>query len=189
MKTEPGMADGRRDADDAALVERARQGDHAAFHELVDRHARWLYGLAASLVGAGADAEDVVQETLSGAFRGLSGYRGGSSVRTWLARIAVRQAAAHHRRRKRPMDLAALARRREAAGQGGPAEAVGARLDVNAAIRRLSPEHRVVVVLREMQGLSYDEIAEVLAVPRGTVESRLHRARRELAEMLKEYLG
>ena len=188
MKTATDMANAPRDADDAILVERARQGDHAAFHELVDRHARWLFGLAVSLVGSEADAEDVVQEALSGAFGGLAGFRGGSSVRTWLARILVRQSAAHHRRRKRVIDLAEVARRAES-GEGPPSQAVDARLDVKAAIRRLSPEHREVVVLREMQGLSYDEIAEVLGVPRGTVESRLFRARRELMELLKDYQG
>jgi RNA polymerase sigma-70 factor (ECF subfamily) len=155
----------------------------------VDRYAAPLLRLAAWWVGNAADAEDIVQETLTGAFRALHAFRGGSSVRTWLARILVRQAAAHHRRRKRAIDLLHLRRPAAEASEGGPAQAVDARIDVSAAIRALSREHREVVVLREMQGLSYEEIAEVLGIPRGTVESRLFRARRELAERLKEYVS
>ena len=76
-------------ATDSELVRRARHGDEAAFHELVDRYAGVLFGLAFSLVGHAADAEDVVQETFSGAFRGLRAFRGFSSVKTWLIRILI----------------------------------------------------------------------------------------------------
>jgi RNA polymerase sigma-70 factor, ECF subfamily len=189
MRTDPASDRGRLDRDDAELVTRARRGDHAAFHQLVERHAQAMFALAWSLVGNRMDAEDLVQEAFSGAFRGLSGFRGQSSVKTWLSRIVVRQAAGHLKRRKRSIDL--LRSRPAAAPESGsPSErSVDARLDVHAAIRALSPEHRGVMVLREIQGLSYDEIAEVLGVPRGTVESRLFRARRAMQELLKEYMG
>ncbi len=78
---------------DFALIQRARGGDHGAFHDLVDRHAGSLFGLAVSLSGNAADAEDIVQETFTGAFRGLAGSEGRASVKTWLTRILVRQAA------------------------------------------------------------------------------------------------
>lgn len=179
---------GRLPQTDLELVRRARHGEIEAFHALVDRHATYLYRLAVSLIGNAADAEDVVQETLTGAFRGLGAFRQESSVKTWLTRIIVRQAANHFRRgESRRGRTVAL----DAAGQvaQGPAvQAADIRLDVHEAVLALRPDHREVIVLREMQGLSYDEIAQVLGIPRGTVESRLFRARRELHTLLKDYL-
>ena len=176
---------------DAELVAGIRKGDGSAFRELVDKYGRYLFGLAASLVGNPADAEDVLQETYSGAFRGIRSFKGRSSIKTWLTQILVRQAAGHHRARARrkviPMELELSTERRRQAPS--PARTADARMDVDAAIRSLSADHREVIVLRELKGLSYDEIAEVLSVPRGTVESRLFRARRELKTLLKEYLN
>ena len=171
---------------DAVLVEQAARGDERAFHALVGRHAEGLYRLAYALVGNRADAEDVVQETFAGAFAGLAGSRGEASVKTWLTRILVRQAARQFRRRASRGKVIRLesARSPEVAGATQSADV---RMDVQRAILDLADEHREVIVLREMQGLTYDEIAESLDVPRGTVESRLHRARRELARMLREY--
>ena len=170
---------------DIELAQRARHGDMDAFHGLVDRHGLYLYGLAASLLGNADDAEDAVQETLAGAFRGLRAFRGQSSVKTWLTGILVRQAARHFRRGRLRTGSLQLAPE--------PAEAHAApkadvRLDVQAAIMALRPDHREVIVLREMHGLSYEEIAQALQVPPGTVESRLFRARRELQELLRDYL-
>ncbi|HAU37638.1 MAG TPA: RNA polymerase subunit sigma-24 [Phycisphaerales bacterium] len=173
---------------DLELVREARHGDMDAFHGLVDRYASYLYGLAVSLIGNAADAEDAVQETLTGAFRGLRSFRQDASVKTWLTRILVRQAAAHHRRRgfrivARPID--------GAADPAGLAETAGAdaQMDVREAIDALPPDYREVIVLREMQGMSYEQIAQALAIPRGTVESRLFRARGQLQELLKAYLA
>jgi RNA polymerase sigma-70 factor, ECF subfamily len=183
------MDNGLSPSTDWELLQRARQGDVQSFHELVDRHAGSLYGLAVSLLGQAADAEDVLQETLVGAFRGLHGFRQEASVKTWLMRILVRQAARHRRSRERWPDgnLAG------ADGSGSPGasaqERSDIRMDFTRALAAVSPEHREVIVLRELQGLSYDQIAEVLDVPPGTVESRLHRARRQLQTHLKEYFG
>jgi len=176
---------------DLGLIKRAREGDRSAFHELVDRHAHSLFALAVSLCGNTADAEDIVQETFAGAFRGLQGFRGQASVKTWLTRILIRQTARHHRSsRSRKATLVPLEAASEAAtGRASQHTEADTRIDVTAAIRTLSPDHREVIVLRELQGLSYDEMAEVLEVPRGTVESRLFRARRELQERLKEYFA
>ena len=158
------------------------RGHEAAFHELVDRYAQEMYRLALSLVGNAADAEDVVQETFSGAFRAMPGFGGRSSLRTWLSRILVNQAAKWRRRRKvrRTILLDATA--------PGPSPEPGLRIDVLATLETLSPEHREVIALREFQGMSYEEMAETLGVPRGTVESRLFRARQELKDRLKAYL-
>jgi RNA polymerase sigma-70 factor (ECF subfamily) len=174
------------EADDIELMRRAAAGDPKAFHVLVDRHAQRLFRLTVSLVGNAADAEDVLQEAFIGAFRGLRSFEGRSSVRTWLTRILITQAARWHRDRRRlraqPMDESIPA------SAGGPNAGPDAGMDINAAMQRLSPEHRQVLALREFEQMTYDEIAEVLGVPRGTVESRLHRARSEMREKLKAYL-
>lgn len=173
---------------DLELVRHARRGDMGAFHGLVDRYASYLYGLAVSLVGNAADAEDAVQETLTGAFRGLRAFQERSSVKTWLTSILVRQAARHFRRGgSSPAGVLPLDRAPEPAVVSAT-PGTDIRIDVRAAVQALRPDHREVIVLREMQGLSYEEIAHVLEVPRGTVESRLFRARRELQGLLKEYL-
>ena len=175
---------------DLRLARRAGRGDVAAFHALVDRYASYLFALAVSLVGNAADAEDIVQETLTGAYRGLGAFEERSSVKTWLTRILVRQAARHRQRSMRRGSYvvqsdAALA---SASGRASTSD-TDTQIDVAAAVRSLSPEHRDVIVLREFQGMSYDEIAQVLAIPRGTVESRLYRARRRLQQFLRDYLA
>jgi len=181
-------------ANDSELVRRARQGNDAAFHELVDRHAGHLFGLAFSLTGNAADAEEVVQETFLGALRGLRAFKGRSSVKTWLIRILVKQASRCHRSR-RARETVSLDDLSEASTtvlkkpQAAPStRELDIRMDLLATLETLSAEHRQVIVLRELQGMSYQEMAGVLGIPRGTVESRLFRARRELKERLKGYL-
>jgi RNA polymerase sigma-70 factor, ECF subfamily len=171
---------------DLDLLRQARRGDIGAFHRLVDRYGPYLYGLGVSLLGRPADAEDAVQETLIGAFRGLGSFREESSVKTWLTRIMVRQAA-RRQRRPGPAGDVGIEAAPEPSAPSGSAGA-DARMDVRAAIDALAPEHRQVIVLRELHGLSYEEIARALDVPRGTVESRLFRARRALQELLRDYL-
>lgn len=173
---------------DWQLLRRACGGDLAAFHELVDRHAASLMGLATMLVGSAADAEDVVQETFAGAFRGLRGFRGDSAVKTWLTRILLRQAAGVLRKRKRLPAAGLEADETEAPHAGAATERADTRMDLAAALADMSQEHRQVLVLRELQGLSYDEISRILNVPRGTVESRLFRARKAMQDRLKDYL-
>jgi RNA polymerase sigma-70 factor (ECF subfamily) len=171
-------------ASDFELLRRARRGETTAFHELVERHAANLYRLACALTGDSAEAEDVMQETFLGAFQRMGTFRGRSSVKTWLVSILNRQAARHHRRRMRHPALPF----EEPFEQPAAEHAADTRMDVAEALGRLSPEHRQVLVLREVQGMTYAEIAEVLAVPLGTVESRLFRARQELRAQLADYL-
>ena len=184
----PPIDGGKPGPGDSEIVRRLRAGEAAAFHELVDRLGPALFGLAISLVGNAADAEDIVQEAFSGAFRGLHTFRGDSSVKTWLTRILVRQAAGHFRGRKRSIRLVEARASMPSQAGDSAGSAADIRMDVRAAVARLSPEHREVVVLREFEGLSYEEIAQVLDVPRGTVESRLFRARRQMQELLGDYL-
>lgn len=180
---------------DLELVRTAASGDSAAFHALVDRHSKDMFRLALSLSRSRSDAEDIVQETFAGAYQGLKNFGGRSSVKTWLSRILIRRAAKLWHKSKRlrmaaPLDVA----EQESAGSNGrltvasASTSVDARIDLAAVLQRLSPQHHEIIVLRELQGMTYDEIAETLGVPRGTVESRLHRARQELQQRLKGYL-
>ena len=172
-------------ADEIELLRRIEGGDESAFAELVDRHGRYLYGVAHALVGNAADAEDIVQETFVAVINGR--YRAEASVRTWLVRILVKRAGMLRRswfrkgRRTKPLEGA----KEQAAGGTGGAEA---KLDLTTMLQSLSPEHRAVIVLRELEEMSYEEMATALGIPRGTVESRLHRAREELRRKFKGYL-
>ena len=172
---------------DTELIERARGGQTQAFEQIVARHAPGLFRLACGLVGNRADAEDVLQETFAGAFQALRRFEKRSKVRTWLGQILVRQAAALRRSRRVrqtvPLGVAVAAE----TGAAGPAAHVGRTIDLAAALEQLSVEHRTVMVLREFEQMSYEEMASVLGVPRGTVESRLHRARHELRDLLGDY--
>jgi RNA polymerase sigma-70 factor (ECF subfamily) len=174
---------------DANLLKRTAAGDGSAFHRLVDRHGDRLYRLAYSLVGNRVDAEDVVQEALAGAFRGAAKFEGRSSVKSWLTRIVITQAAKFWRGRRGKRDQPLEAEIGFAgSGSASGTASVDAKLDLNACLQSLSEEHRQVLVLREIDGMAYEDIAEVLNVPRGTVESRLFRARAELKKRLKGYL-
>jgi RNA polymerase sigma-70 factor (ECF subfamily) len=176
---------------DADLISRARQGDGAAFEELVNRHADGLYRLARALLTNPEDAQDVVQETYLGAVKGLARFQGRSSVKTWLTGILIRQAR-DLRRRKRVRRAVSID-----AGGGdqalpvhGPATdtAVQRRIDVTQMLSTLTDEHRDVLVLRELNGHTYEEIAALLDVPVGTVESRIFRARQMVRTRFAGYL-
>jgi RNA polymerase sigma-70 factor (ECF subfamily) len=190
-----------QDASDLELVRSAGSGDDDAFHTLIDRHAPTLFRVAQSLTRNRQDAEDLMQETFVGAYRGLKNFAGRSSVKTWLVQILTRQAAkawhrSRHHRSARSIDPSSDD---ENTGGGydddrsltseSQTAAVDRRLDVMAVLKTISAPHREVLVLREMRGLSYEEIARVLEVPRGTVESRLSRARAEFREKLTKSEG
>lgn len=176
--------------DDLELMRQIGHGDEKAFQSLVDRHARYLYGVAHGLAGNTADAEDLVQETFTGALKG--NFRGEASVRTWLVQILVRRVGMLRRTRRRkpqvPFSSGFVDQATPEPSIPSSAAGTDARLDLATMLELLSPEHRAVIVLREVQGMSYDEIAATLRVPRGTVESRLHRAREELRRRFKGYL-
>ena len=189
----PETGDGYLHETDFELVGRARRGENSAFHELVDRHSPPLFRLAFLLVGNETDAEDVVQETLLGAFQHLRRFRGHSSVKTWLTRILVKQAAMHRRSRSRwsTVALEEACEERAAVAEpsrsGSPVQQSDTRMDVQAVLGTLSPEHRQVLVLREFEGMSYKKISATLNMPCGTVESRLFRAREHLKKLLSTY--
>jgi len=177
--------------DEKELVRRLNQGDESAYRELLERHGRYLYGIAHSLCGGNsADAEDLVQETFVGALS--STFRGEAAVRTWLVQILVRRAAMLRRNKGRgggTSDISAVSATVDPKMASPPATGgTDARIDLATMLQGLSPEHRDVIVLRELQGMSYEEMAAALGVPLGTIESRLYRARAELRKRFKDYL-
>ena len=180
---------------DAEIVLRAQAGNESAFEQLLERHGRHLYGLAYYLCGDSHDADDIVQETFLAAFQALNRFESRSTVKTWLSGILVKVAARHHRSQRIskasvPLHLSAESKALLAgSGVASSPKSAEIRMDVMGVLMTLRPEYREVIVLRELDGLSYQEIEAVLGLPAGTVESRLFRARQEMKEKLKEYLG
>ena len=195
------MTTGPLQPGDLELVRAAAVGDHKAFHTLVDRHAQDLFRLALSMTPTRTDAEDLCQETFAGAFAGLKRFNGQSTVRTWLTSILMRQAAKAWHKSRNTRKMVSLEGKSDRSGgiaddsswgDSGPTTppeqtAVDRKIDLDQLLGRLDPPHREILLLREMQQMSYEEIATSLGIPRGTVESRLHRARAELKRHLKDY--
>jgi RNA polymerase sigma-70 factor (ECF subfamily) len=179
---------------DRALVDAAAAGDREAFDELVRRHQSAIVGLARSLTGGSVDAEDVAQEVFVRAWRSIARFRGDSAFRTWLHRIALNVLSSHHGRLARVRRFFQFPAA-ELAGDTDPVESAPDRADLEArivvrdaidkALSTLPEELRVAVVLRDIQGLEYREIAQMLDVPMGTVESRIFRGRQRLRPLLE----
>jgi RNA polymerase sigma-70 factor (ECF subfamily) len=164
---------------DEALARRAARGDERAFEELVVRHQDKLYTLALRVTLSEADAYDCVQEGLIAAWRALPRFRGDARFSTWMYRIVVRKAYdAIERRRRTPEPVEEL----QAVAPAGQPEA---RIDLIAALGRLDPDFRVVAVACDILGMSMEEAGTMLELPSGTVKSRLHRAREQLAQSLE----
>ncbi|RMG99975.1 MAG: sigma-70 family RNA polymerase sigma factor [Deltaproteobacteria bacterium] len=188
--------------DDRILVARAQQGERGAFEALFRRHQRRVFAVALGIVRNEEDALDIVQEAFIKAYRSLPRFKGESSFFTWLYRITTNLCIDHGRRNKKHrassfeeqrtrIDEDGPAAERGAAGLRrvtSPDEAV-ARKEIRDAFRAALDElpeiHRSVIVLRELQGMSYAEMADALGVPKGTIMSRLHHARRKLREALE----
>lgn len=179
--------------DDETLLAGVARHDRAAFDELVRRHQASLYRFARGLSGSDAAAEDVLQETLIGAYRNASSFSGASSVRSWLFGIAFRQA--HKFRRTRagePRAFETLEELGAAAGWGAdddPEELFGSaekRDCLQRALAELDPDDRTVLVLRDIEELSGDETAAVLELSLAAMKSRLHRARLKLAAQIRQ---
>lgn len=190
---------GDREADQA-LVERVQAGDKRAFGMLVEKYQRKLMRLVSRLVRDPAEAEDVVQEAFIKAYRALPGFRGESAFYTWLYRIGVNTAKnwliAHGRRAPTTTEID----NSEAENYGEsdllrdvdtPERMLMSKQiadTVNLAMEELPEELRTAITLREIEGLSYEEISQVMDCPIGTVRSRIFRAREAIAERLRPLL-
>ena len=174
---------------DEILIERTLQGELIAFEALVERHRGIVFRVAARIVGPD-DAEDVSQDTFLRAFHRLDQYRGTATFRTWLLQItqntALNALAWKRRRPTQPTDGSAEAPDRDPLRQPvSELERRERQERLELKLEGLRPEYRSLLVLRDLEGLSYNEIAGVLEMPLGSVKGRLHRARSELIELLR----
>ncbi|HEV3119751.1 MAG TPA: sigma-70 family RNA polymerase sigma factor [Gemmataceae bacterium] len=180
--------------DDHRLIAECLQGRTAAFGELVRRYQDRLYNTIVRLVGNAEDAQDVVQDAFVNAYQSLGNFKGDSQFFTWLYRIAVNTAISLKRKQRvvyslrgghaedggsEPVDNSDFSRPEHAL------EKTEQERRIQEALNRLSPEHRTVLVLKDIDGQKYEAMAETLGVPIGTIRSRLHRARIELREILE----
>lgn len=192
--------------EDAMLVDRCRKGDMDAFATLIEKYQDRLYNMIYRMCGSSADAQEMAQETFLKAMGQIRTFRGGSKFYTWLFRIGANLAISHIRRKGRIAfrsmtavdgdgqesqmeDITAdCAQRRDP----GPESVVLMRetqAQVAAALNELDEEYKTVVILRDMEDMDYDDIAEVLELPVGTVKSRLHRGRSMLRQKLAHLIA
>lgn len=197
-----------RDVRDRSLVRRFKHGDERAFEELVAAYQNRIFGLIFRMIGNKQEAEDLAQEVFITVHRAIGTWRGEGRFYTWLYRIAsntcknrIKYLRGRNFHRSVPVEDAPEANAQGA--EGGPvvslqsqvagpeAQTEGRRLE--AAIQRelaaLDPEHRLLIVLRDVQGLSYQEILRITGLQEGTLKSRLHRARVALKDRLKPHLS
>jgi RNA polymerase sigma-70 factor (ECF subfamily) len=169
---------------DMLLVKRAQKGDAAAFETLYSQHLKRVYNIAWGMMGNGADAEDAAQEVMLKAWRALSSFKLGSAFGTWLYRITMNACADALRRRKKTVSMEEMRENgREPAIEGFEQQsAEGGSLA--RALARLGEEYRAAIVLRDVQGYAYEEIAVILRCPIGTVRSRISRAREQMRSLL-----
>lgn len=184
---------------DERLVERALAGDADAFGDIVRRWERRIYALAYGILGRDEDARDATQETFIAAYRNLSGFRGDAKVSSWLHRIAVNQCITRQRRAKvraeTSMDAEndtgfSIASTLAAPADASPSHIVEGRERIEAvrrAVSALPTELRQVVVMKEFENLTFQEIADALSIPLSTVKSRLYTAMRQLRMRLEKH--
>lgn len=181
--------------DDRQLIDACREGRTEAFGELVRRHQGRLYNTVYRLLAHAEDAQDVLQEAFLNAYQSLDSFKGDAQFFTWLYRIAVNAAISLKRKQRVALRLAsehadgtAVAEPADGSEFSQPGLALEKADDerrMQEVLNRLSVEHRVVLVLKEIDGLRYEDIARILCVPIGTVRSRLFRARMELRGLLE----
>ncbi|MBN1334451.1 MAG: sigma-70 family RNA polymerase sigma factor [Deltaproteobacteria bacterium] len=193
------MAEPERILDDVDLVDRVRAGDATAYRGLVERYQNRVYGLVYGMVRDREEARDLTQEAFVKAYRNLSGFRQDASFHTWLFRIAMNVAIDHIRKHRRirtseyddaldhddeGLDTWEADHLRRSPARDHERQHLYDR--IMAALQHLSPEHRQAILLREIEGLSYKEIADAMDIPEGTVMSRLFYARKRLQELLED---
>jgi len=188
---------------EARLISRLRAGDLAAFEELVAHFERPVFALCFRLLGDAEEARDAAQETFLKVYRGLSGFRGEAGLKTWIYRIAINQAMnqkrwwrRRHRDETISLDItrgqseATLGSMLPGRGSSPEAEAISSEREhsIMRALGEIKEEYRIALMLREIEELSYEEIAETLSISIGTVKSRIARGREELRRRVKDLI-
>ena len=196
---------GTQNASDEQLVTRVLEGDAEVFETLVLRYQDRIYNLLRRMSGSDSDAEDLTQEAFLKAYKALSSFRHGSQFFTWLYRIAVNTALSRGRQSSRRNEVMGASLDAPIKGSEDGGGSMGDRLAdptsadpsagmeqdqirkrVQEGLAQLDPEYRSVILLRDMEGMDYEQIMETLGLSRPALKSRLHRARAELARILKD---
>lgn len=184
--------------DEGWLIKQAQKGDNKAFELLIDEHFKKIYNIAYRLSGNEADASDMTQEVLIKIFRHIGSFSGNSKFSTWVYRVATNTCLDELKKIKRRSTYSLDAEldtgenevvvqvRDEAPTPDIAAEQKELSAAVGKAIKRLSPDHSAVVILRDIQGMSYEEVAKILNCSVGTVKSRLNRGRAQLKKILEK---
>jgi RNA polymerase sigma-70 factor (ECF subfamily) len=185
---------------DHELIRLVRQGHPEAFNEIVMRYQDKVFNLALRHVGNANDAADIAQQTFVNAYRSLASFKEEANLATWLYRIVFNQSVSFFRERGRNRTVSMDGAPRDddepareiASSNGDPSHHVMNRDlsdKINAVLAQLDEESRRIVILREFENYAYEEIAEILAIPVGTVRSKLHRARLVLKEKLSGHVA
>lgn len=190
--------------DDANLVKKSQKGDRTAFNELVRRHQRRVYNLCYRILGSREEAEDVAQDVFVTVYKSIKDFRGDSALTTWIHTIATNHCKNRlkYLKRRRYFQTNSIdeavetddgdMKREYASDEFYSPEEEMERYETGAqiekAINELDEEYKIVIVLRDVQGLSYQEIADILDLKEGTVKSRIHRARLELQGKLRHLI-
>lgn len=188
--------------DDDGLVQEAKKGDRQAFDELVKKYYKKIYNLAYRFVGDSEEASDLAQEIFTAAFQNLKKFRGDSKFSTWLFQIASNRGKNRFKYLKRRGYFQNRSQGDDDESRYDPQNTIPdtsnnpekllaseqTRKMVQDVINDLEPDHKEIVILRDIQGFSYDEIASILDLPEGTTKSRLHRARMVIKDKLKKVM-
>ena len=175
----------RDDVHDEVLARRAADGDNKALDALLRDHLALVHGVCRRILGNPDDALDATQEALIAIARKIGSFDGRAKFSTWVYRVATNAALDEARRRtRRPVPFESLPESGRSSRTASTDAAIVDRLDVDAALAHLTPEYRAAVALRDLVGMDYAEIAEVLDIPPGTVRSRISRGRAALADLL-----
>lgn len=182
---------------ESVLIRKAKNGDIHAFENLIENHRKRVYNIAFKMLHNQEDAYDITQEVFIRVFKSMKGFREEASFSTWIYRITKNACLDELRKRKNKATVSmdedletedgTIKRQVEDCSPGPDAlyESMELRDIVRTAIELLSDEHKFVIILRDLQGFSYEEIAKVLECPEGTVKSRINRARKALKEILQ----
>jgi len=188
----PNTASSYAEQDDATLVSACQVGDQDAFTLLVQRHQRFVFNVVFRMLGQYEEANEVTQETFLAVWQGLPGFRGNARFSTWLYRIAYNCALKQLEQRKRDQALQLAIQVEQADQRINNDERIAAEIEahdrqtiVREHLSKLPAKYRIVLVLRHLQEMTYEEMAEILAMPIGTIKTHLFRARHLLKERLE----